>query len=178
MALYAANTTAASTAGVSPSPSPSAAAWASAGMDQPSGGGGGGCMANYKIISTIGRGNFGVCHLCECIDEDRYDADDDEATRATAAQRTAPAQGEEACSDHSRTALTSRPRADVTQRQADDGALEWGHAISCPCRTAGSARNSRTSTYLLHAAAAAICAACVCSVHCMPASCSSSNKST
>jgi hypothetical protein len=28
-------------------------------------------MANYKIVSTIGRGNFGVCHLCECIDTRR-----------------------------------------------------------------------------------------------------------
>ena len=28
-------------------------------------------MSNYRIISTIGRGNFGVCHLCECIDTRR-----------------------------------------------------------------------------------------------------------
>jgi len=25
-------------------------------------------MSNYRIVQTIGRGNFGVCHLCECID--------------------------------------------------------------------------------------------------------------
>lgn len=52
-------------------PSASAAVWAQAGMDTAAGGGSTGKFANYKIISTIGRGNFGVCHLCECIDTNR-----------------------------------------------------------------------------------------------------------
>ena len=33
--------------------------------------GGAGHISHYKLIHTIGRGNFGVCHLAECIDEKR-----------------------------------------------------------------------------------------------------------
>jgi hypothetical protein len=77
----------------------------------------GGSMSNYKILQTIGRGNFGVCHLCECIDASKSVAANSLTVRARSRTHT------QACSTAPFALDTQRKEGAHCETMRHDGIL-------------------------------------------------------